>query len=156
MSKRYIVSTLCVAMMGAQLGTAQTPGAVSAPSAPASIASPAPSGEDLRQLRETIAQQEEQIKRLQQAVDEQQKVLERSLAASEQASKNATAAAGTTVATSNAPGDTPVQLIPAVGGTGPLATAAKTAGSGQHDYNDHAVQTRHQYWKHDVHSVGFR
>ena len=133
MSKTYIIKTLCVAMMGAQLGTAQTPATVPAPSAPASIASSAPSAEDLKQLREKIGQQEEQIKRLQQAVDEQQKVLERSLAASEEAAKNATAAGGTTVATSNAPGETPVQLIPAVNGTRPVTTAANTAGGGQHN-----------------------
>lgn len=120
-------------MMGTQLGTGQTPATVPASSAPASIVSAAPSAEDLRQLREKIAQQEEQIKRLQQAVDEQQKVLDRSLAASEQPANGATAAGGTTVARSNAASDKPVQLIPAVGGTRPLVAAATTAGGGQHN-----------------------
>ena len=132
MRKRYIVHTLCIAMVGAQLGTAQTSSPASADSVPTAVATTAPSVKDLEQLRERIAEQEQQIQRLQKAVDEQQKVLERSLAASE-ANRSTTSDETAMVATSNTSGGKPVQLIPAVGGTRPIVVAATTAGAGQHN-----------------------
>ncbi len=73
----------------------------------------------LSELRARIAQQQEQIKKLQQAVDEQQKMLEQSLAkgTASNATSTATAAAATSdgtavVATANNAG--PVKLVPAL------------------------------------------
>ncbi len=127
MSIRSIVSAMCAVTLAAQLGTAQSINGNTSPAVSTSLTASAPSAEDLKQLRERIAQQEEQIKHLQEAVDEQQKLLERSLAASTQ-QKPATTADGTAVvATLNTQ---PVSLIPAVGGTAPL-TAASTATSGR-------------------------
>jgi hypothetical protein len=131
MNKRFILRTLCTAVLVSQLGTAQT----SVASAPAT--SSAPSSEELQQLRERIAQQEAEIKHLQEAVDEQQKLLERSLAANAKpgAPTNTTGDGAAVVPSSaSAASGTPVRLIPAVGGTAPV-TPASTGypGSGQHN-----------------------
>jgi hypothetical protein len=96
------------------------------------------SSEELKQLRERIAQQEAEIKHLQEAVGEQQKLLERSLAAS---AKPAPPANGTGDGTAVIPAsanaaDQPVKLIPAVGGTAPVTAASTGNGyprSGQHN-----------------------
>ena len=66
-------------LLAFQLWGAETPkGAVSEP---ASLSSPQATPETLKELQERIANQEEQIRRLQQAVDEQQALLERAVAA---------------------------------------------------------------------------
>ena len=116
---------LCLAVATLQLATAQTPAGTAQSAAPSTASTAAPSAEDLKQLRERIAQQEEQIKRLQQAVDDQQKLLERSIAASTAGPAAKTTADGTAVvATGGAGGpNLPVQLIPAVGGTRPLVAS---------------------------------
>jgi hypothetical protein len=92
-------------MAGVQLGVGQTPGAASPPvnSSPPAAATPVTPG-DLEQLRETIAQQQEQIKRLQESMEAQQKLLEQSIAAAKAsaAQPGAVTADGTNVvATSN-------------------------------------------------------
>ena len=106
---------LCIATVGAQIGVAQTP------SMPADSAQTATTNSgDLQQLRETIALQEKQIQRLQQAVEDQQKLLEKELAAAKAASANA----ASTDAASTAGGNTGVptasttnpKLIPVVNG----------------------------------------
>ena len=139
MSRRSIVSVMCAVTLLAQSGLAQstTETTGKGSGSPAVSTSPAgspPSAEDLKQLRERIAQQEAQIKHLQEAVDEQQKLLERSLAASAQPKATTTADGTPTVATLNTQ---PVSLIPAVGGTAPLTAAASTTTttgrSGQHN-----------------------
>jgi hypothetical protein len=82
MNTRIVLSAICVAVLSSRVGIAQEPAGstpatnVASPTAvPASLAA-----EDLKQLRETIAEQAAQIKRLQEAVDRQQKLLERTLA----------------------------------------------------------------------------
>jgi hypothetical protein len=125
MSRRPIVSAICAALLTCQFGAAQT---TTAPAAPASAntGTQPPGPEDLKQLQEKIAQQQEQIKRLQQSVDEQQKLLEQSLAASKKsaaaassqtASSSATKDGTSVVPTSTPPPDSgtvPIRLIPAV------------------------------------------
>ncbi len=133
MNKRFISRTLCIAVLVSQLGTAQT----STASAPA--ASSAPSSEELKQLRERIAQQEAEIKHLQESVDAQQKLLERSLAANAKpGTPTGTTGDGTAVVptSASAANGAPVRLIPAVGGTAPVTAASTGAGypgSGQHN-----------------------
>lgn len=138
MSRTSLLSALCVSLLAAQLVIAQEPGVKSAIPVFTSTVSAAPSAEDVRQLREKIEQQQEQIKKLQAAVDEQQKQLERSLTAlSAKPAATPTTADGTAVvATSSAPGDRPVQLVPAVGGTRPVLVAT-TPGAGQHTSEHH-------------------
>jgi hypothetical protein len=118
--------------MSSQLGLAQAP-ASAEPAPTATSASSGPSSEDLKQLRERIAEQDAQIKRLQQAVDEQQRLLEKSLAASSsnaaqpattqpsgQPTSNASASTGMVPAstTSAANSGLPVKLVPVGGTTG--------------------------------------
>ncbi len=139
MSIRSITLALCISVLGAQFGTAQAPSAASNTVSPGNPATAVSNSEDLKQLRERITQQEEQIKRLQQAVDEQQKLLERSIAASEKPAAGTTTGDGTAVVntgTANSASNRPVQLIPAIGGTRPIVTAANSSsssGAGQHD-----------------------
>ena len=135
MSTTSYIGAFCVGLLAAQLAIAQEPGAKSATPVSISTASAVPSAEDLKQLREKIEEQEEQIKKLQAAVDEQQRLLERSLAAMSAKPPATSTTDGTAVvATSNAPGDRPVQLVPAVGGTRPVVAVATNSGSraGQH------------------------
>jgi hypothetical protein len=74
---------------------------------------------DLNELKKRIAQQEDQIKRLQQAVDEQRSLLEKAVAATN-ASANSTNANGATtnevntVAVANRSGNGSVPIVPAI------------------------------------------
>ena len=142
MSRTSIIGVLCLTALAAQLASAQTPASVSntGSTMPASTNSPTATGsiaqEDLKELRERIAQQQEQIKHLQQAVDDQQKLLERSLAASAQPSSAVTTGDGTaTVPTNAVANDHPVQLIPAVGGR-PLVAGVAHPRNGQQTTTD--------------------
>jgi hypothetical protein len=144
MSKRSILRTLCTAVLVSRLGTAQTSAPAASPLDP-SAANNAPvftSPEELKQLRERIAQQEAEIKHLQEAIDHQEKLLERSIAASAKpATPSSATADGTAVvpaSASNASNE-PVKLIPAVGGTVPV-TAAST-GPGSHGAGQHNIAT---------------
>ncbi len=90
--------------LGGELLNAQAPAA-------------ATNADALSELRARIAQQQEQIKKLQQAVDEQQKMLEQSLAKGTASTATGTTAAATTdgttvVATANSA--EPVKLVPAL------------------------------------------
>lgn len=67
MSKQRIIGALSIGLLAARFGLGQTEAT-----------------EDLKQLREQIAQQREQIKKLEQAIAEQEKILDRSLAAAAQ------------------------------------------------------------------------
>ncbi len=138
MSKRSILRTLCTAVLVSQLGTAQTsiaPASAADPSPPANHAPLATSSEELKQLRDRIAQQETEIKHLQQAVDEQEKLLERSLAASAKPASTTADSTAVVPASASLIGGQPVKWIPAVDGTAPLSAASTGLGypgSGQH------------------------
>ncbi len=123
MSRQRIYGAVGVMLMIVQFGIAQSasPDAAAASSTPAAAA---PNVGDLNQLRERIAEQEAQIKRLQQAVDEQQRLLEKSLSAATAASSSP----GTTPAVAS--NDHPAKLVPVVGGTAPLVLGG---GAGQHN-----------------------
>ncbi len=119
MTKRSL-SILCLSVLTAQLWGAEGPNAAPSgspdPSAPAasSAASPAAnasssgvSSDDLKQLRERIAKQEQEIKRLQESVEEQRGLLEKAVQAlPPPGSANTVNVANTSEA--------PVKLVPAV------------------------------------------
>lgn len=124
---RWCVFLLCLPVLAAQLWAADPPAAAapeSSSGAP-SVASPAPepaagaanasapaTAGDLNQLRQRIAQQEEAIKKLQQAVEEQRVLLDRSVKALN-AAQGGTATpqvAGTDALATAAP----VKIVPAV------------------------------------------
>ncbi len=135
MSRTLYITALCVNLLAAQLAVGQQPGAKAIEPFSTNAVS-APSADDLRQLREKIAEQEEQIKKLQAAVDEQQKQLDRSLAAESTKAAATSTAHGTAMVAANVPVDRPVQLVPAVGGTRPVVAAATgwgSSGAGQHN-----------------------
>ncbi len=115
MNRKLILGVLCLSTAGVQLGVGQTSGPASPPgNSPGPAASTPVTAGDLEQLRETIAQQQEQIKRLQESVDAQEKLLEQSIAAAKAnaAQPGAATADGTKiVATSNV---AQPNLIPAV------------------------------------------
>jgi hypothetical protein len=130
------VSAVCAAVLACQAGMAQS--AVPAANTASSTAAAPPSADDLKQLRERIAEQEEQIKRLQQSVDEQQKMLERSVAANSAATPAAKAsgtADGTPVvaASANASADNAVNIVPAVNYGGNGVSGWPRGGNGQHN-----------------------
>ncbi len=85
----------------------------------------APSINDFEQLRKRIAQQEAQIKQLQQAIDEQQRLLEQSIAAMRRPSSSSVAS------NTGASNDEPAKLVPVVGGAAPLVLGS--GGAGQHN-----------------------
>ena len=112
MNRRLVTSLLCVSALGGQLLNAQTPAAAT-PADNSNVQASA-NTDALSQLRARIAEQQEQIKKLQQAVDQQQKMLERSLANSDASAKSAATSDGTpVVATANNNAE-PVKLVPAV------------------------------------------
>jgi hypothetical protein len=130
MNRRLILSLLCVSLIGTQLWGAETPNSAVSGS-PDTNAPANANSDDLKQLRERIAQQEEQIKRLQKAVNEQRALLERSLqnSSATQASGTKSTPDGTPVVTSSANSTSaPVQLVPAVNVAHPKIAAASRAG----------------------------
>ncbi|HLH04352.1 MAG TPA: hypothetical protein VKX25_16425 [Bryobacteraceae bacterium] len=122
MRRRLKIGALCVTM-AVQLGLAQAP-----QTDPPNLAA-----DDLKQLRDRIAQQQEQIKKLQDAVAEQQKMLEASLAAQQKAAQQQQAAAhtadGTNVVAASTGANGQPSLVPAVGGMRPIIGGR----GGQHD-----------------------
>ena len=126
-------------LMTVQFGMGQSPSPNSDPAAPTPAVST--NTEDLKQLRDRIAEQEAQIKLLQQAVDEQQRLLEKSMAAAQPAASangqpankeaaNHTASTSANTANAEASNIEPIKLIPVVGGTAPLVWGG---GAGQHN-----------------------
>ncbi|MBV9679709.1 MAG: flagellar FliJ family protein, partial [Acidobacteriaceae bacterium] len=119
MSRHKSLSWLGVSLLTAQLWGAEPP-TTSAAASPSSNTAAPTSANDLNNLRERIAQQEEQIKRLQQAVDEQRTLLEKAVAATNAAPSNASADGSATanevntVAVANKSNDGPVPIVPAV------------------------------------------
>ncbi len=117
MNRRPILCVLCVCAMTLQLFGAEpqaqpgSPGLnAAAPATPAggtSAVSSTASSDDLQQLRQRIAQQEEAIKQLQKAVEDQRALLEKAVA-------NSTAAPAAAKTVNVANDSTPVQLVPAV------------------------------------------
>ncbi len=119
MNRTIILSVLCLAGLGAPLWCAETPGTPAA----SAESNQAVSSTDLEALKQRIAEQQEQIKKLQQAMDEQQKLLERSLQSMAGTKGAATGgAAVTAVPSANNAG--PVNLVPVLnlgGRPNPLA-----------------------------------
>lgn len=108
MNKPWSLSLLCVPLMAFHILAADPPGETP----PANATTAAAGSEDLNQLRQKIAQQEEAIKKLQQAVDEQRALLEKSLqgANAAQSTSATPPVAGTDALASAAP----VKIVPAV------------------------------------------
>jgi hypothetical protein len=131
MNGRRILGLLCLASLPVSLWCAETANspAGSVPSIPAASAT------DLESLKQRIAEQQEQIKKLQQAMDEQQRLLERSLQnlAGSPAGGQVATGDGTPVeraATTNVAG--PVRLVPALnlgGRPSPLNAAPRQVSS---------------------------
>jgi hypothetical protein len=118
MYKRWNIFLFCLPLMAWQLWAADpsstaTPAPASASGTPTSDGSggaaagsgSVPTSDDLNQLRKKIAQQEEAIKKLQEAVEEQRAVLEKSVQA-----VNAATQGGTQIGN----GTAPVQMVPVV------------------------------------------
>jgi len=103
--------------MAWQLCAADPPGASTTPSPEGNAATTAAapsvpaSSDDLNQLRQRIAQQEEAIKKLQQAVEAQRALLEKSVQSVNAAAQGGTPAVAGTDALANA---APVKIVPAV------------------------------------------
>lgn len=106
MNRRLLSSLLVVSACGGQLLNAQAPAA--AANADNSTVQTQTNSDALSKLRAQIAAQQEQIKKLQQAVDEQQKMLEQTMA------KAAATTDGTAVVAASANSDAPVKLVPAL------------------------------------------
>ncbi len=119
MSSKSILTLVCLSALEMQLMGRQSPKAPAKSEANPAASAPAlaagndegspnkpVTAEDLRQLRERIANQEKEIKRLQQSVEEQRIFLERAV-------QNSTAGPIVASVSSNA-GDGPVKLIPVV------------------------------------------
>ncbi len=104
MIKIRTLSALCIFVLTMQGWGAETPTA--AAGSPAPNASTAVSPDDLKQLRERIAKQEEEIKQLQHSIEEQRALLERAV----QNSTGAVSAADV----ANRTGEAPVRIVPAV------------------------------------------
>jgi hypothetical protein len=113
MNRRFLSNLLVVATLGGQLLNAQAP---TAASNGANGNTQAPANADaLGQLRAQISRQQEQIKKLQQAVDEQQKMLEQTMLQQSMAQQTAAAKAdGTTLVAAAYNGGAPVALVPAI------------------------------------------
>jgi hypothetical protein len=114
MDRRYLSSLLCASALGGQLLVAQTPAAATTAADNTNVQAP-PTGAALTALRSQIAAQQEQIKKLQQAVDAQQKLLEQTLAGSTaaDAAKAPATSDGTPLVATAANNATPVTLVPA-------------------------------------------
>jgi hypothetical protein len=122
MNRRFLSNLLCVSALGGQLLHAQAP-AAAANQDNANVQATT-NEEALAQLRARIAEQQEQIKKMQQTLDQQQKMLEQTLAniapattatATAAAPKAApTTADGTPVVATASSDANPVKLIPAV------------------------------------------
>ncbi|HEY1216534.1 MAG TPA: hypothetical protein VGE93_23155, partial [Bryobacteraceae bacterium] len=110
MQTKRILSLLCPAVLAAQLyaaqpaaGASQTPANPTAPTSSANngeATSPA-NNQELQQLRERIAEQEQAIKQLQEAVEEQRALLDKAVQSTNTAA--AKAADGTATANNLAP-----------------------------------------------------
>lgn len=114
-----LLPLLCVGILATHMRAADTPdGAADAKDA-STAAAVGTSSEDLQRLRDQIAQEAEQIKKLQQAVESQQKLIEQTL-------RNSTAASAGSV--HPIVGSEPVKLVPVVSATHP-----RTRDQSQHE-----------------------
>ena len=127
MGRYKIFSWLCVSLLAAQLRSAETPASPATASSDSAVPTPA-SANDLNNLRERIAQQEEQIKRLQQAVEEQRTLLDKAVAATNAAARDTTMNHVSTLAVANQSGDAPLALAPAINVARPRWAASGRAG----------------------------
>ncbi len=127
MSRYKILSWLGVGLLTAQSWGAEPPTSPPATPTSSAVATPA-AANDLNNMREQIAQQEKQIKRLQQAVEEQRTLLEKAVAATNAAASGAPADNVSTVNVANRSGDAPVSIVPAINVARPRWAAAGRAG----------------------------
>ena len=115
MKRKLLMSALCMSTLSvhlwAQAAAANPNSATAAPTGTVGTAAPA-TPEGLEELRARIAAQQEQIKKLQQAMEEQQQMIGRMLNTS-RATPSSTGAATTNAAPATA-ANAPVALVPAV------------------------------------------
>lgn len=138
------VAALWVGALALQVCVAQESNAASQASTNATTTSANVNSENLTQLCERIAKQEEEIKHLQRSLEEQRELLDKAM--------SSIAAPGT--ATSNVANTTyaqsaPVQLVPAVNVAHP--GWAQPGVALQHPETK-AFAPVHQYWQHDFHA----
>jgi hypothetical protein len=114
MNKLLILSLLCAGIPASYIRAADSPG--NPANGPNPSASAVTSSEELQRLRDQIAKQADQIKKLQQAVDNQQKLIEQTLQNS------------AVVNTQPVAGSEPVKLVPVVS-----AVHSQNAGPSQHE-----------------------
>ncbi len=128
MSRHRSFSLLGVGLLAMQLWGVEPPSP--APTSSSGEAPSAPVGTtDLDKLRQQIAQQEEQIKRLQQAVDEQRGLLDKAITATSNASASGEATSDVrTVAVANKSNDAPIAIVPAINVARPRWAASGRAG----------------------------
>jgi hypothetical protein len=127
MSRYRSFSWLGVSLIAAQLWGAETPVSSAPASSDPAISTPV-STNDLNNLRERIAQQEEQIKQLQQAVEEQRILLDKAVAATNTAAKDTTTNHVSTLTVANQSGDALVPITPAINVARPRWAASGRAG----------------------------
>jgi hypothetical protein len=133
MSVYKSLSWLGISLLAIRLLRAETP-ASPTPASPSPTIATSTSANDLDELRKHIAQQEEQIRRLQQAIEEQRTLLEKAVAVTNTSAghaSNSSAATDevSTVAVANkAGGDTSVPIVPAINVAHPRWAASGRAG----------------------------
>jgi hypothetical protein len=108
MTKIPILSLLCLTGVACQLWAAEPPGTPPVSTPETSQQAQTVSADDLQKLKERIAQQEEEIKKLQKSVEEQQQLLNTAVKSGAASTAKETAAAPAAPAT----GSEPAKLIP--------------------------------------------
>lgn len=108
MTKYRILSLLCLSGVAYQLWAAEPPGTLPSPTPDNSKQTQTVSPDDLQKLKERIALQEEEIKKLQKSVEEQQELLNKAVHSSTTSSTNDAAAAPAVPS----PGAEPAKLVP--------------------------------------------
>ncbi len=141
MNRRILSSILCLAGLVAPAWCAETPAATAAATAD-SNQNQTVSATDLDALKQRIAAQQEQIKKLQEAMDEQQRLLERSLQNIAAQTAATTTTDGTKVSTaSTSAANGPVRLVPAIGGSGNQVPQVRNDSSGNPCESDNVSPT---------------
>jgi len=142
MNRRILSSILCLGGLAGPSWCAETSAATGA-TTPDSTQNQTVTATDLDALKQRIATQQEQIKKLQEAMDEQQRLLERSL---QNLAAKATVATTTTDGTNVSAASTntangPVRLVPALGGSGNQVPQVRNDSSGNPCESDNVSPT---------------